>query len=274
MPILSVILLILFLGSLATLLLLFFKKLPQLRLIDPSTSKDAVSRQLKYDIIRKRVERAGEKPASAVKDKVVTPIGKGLQFVVRSIAGKLTAVERSYQERQKQGSTGKLSKDALDELLKEGKKLLEEENWDRAEKTFIEIISNDPRNTNAYEFLGRLYMKKRDLKSAKQTFLFLKKLNPKDASVLVNLGEVEEQAGDMEKAYEWYKSAIEISPKNPKYLDFFINAAIEKKDVVEAQTALKTLKNVNPENKKIETYEARVKKVIEVAKTEPKKKAK
>lgn len=251
----TVILIILLVLGLGTLGWIFLRKLPQIRMVDPSTSRESRSRALKYEIMRQRVERGTGKQMEKVHKGVIEPIGKGMQGLVRSIAGKLTAVERSYQERRKQSGESNVTKDQLDKLVEEGKKLMDEELWDRAEKKFIEVISNDPKHVDAYEYLGRLYQYRKDYKLAKQTFLFLKKLVPRDASVIASLGEVERKLENGPRALKYFQQAVKLSPKNPKYLDFLATAAIEEKDVAEARSAVDALKQVNPENKKIEEFE-------------------
>lgn len=254
----TIILIILLVLGLGILGWIFIRKLPQIRMVDPSTSRESRSRALKYEIMRQRVERGTGKQMEKVQKSVIDPIGKGMQGFVRSIAGRLTAVERSYQERRKQSGDSNVSKEQLDKLVEDGKALMEEELWDRAEKKFIEVISNDPKHVDAYEYLGRLYQYKKDYKLAKQTFMFLKKLVPEDASVIASLGEVERKLGNGPRALKYFQQAVKLSPKNPKYLDFLATAAIEEKDASEAQSAVDALKTVNPENKKIEEFEKQI----------------
>lgn len=238
---------------------IFFKTLPQLRMLDPSTSRDTKSRALKYEIMRQRVERAGGKHIEKVHKNVIHPIGKGFQDAVRTFAGKLTAVERKYQERRKQTGESTLTKEQLAQFVEEGKRLMDEEMWDRAEKKFIEVISNDPKHVDAYEYLGRLYQYKKDFKLAKQTFQFLNKLSPENASVIASLGEVEEKLNNPEKAHKYFAQAVELSPKNPKYLDFFIESAIDLGHRDEAWEGLEKLRGANPENQKIDEFAAQIK---------------
>ena len=255
----NIILIILVLLGVVILAWICFRKLPQLRMLDPSTAKGAQSRQLKYQIMRQRVERASGKQADLVHSKFVSPIGKGMQSIVRGLAGKLTAVERSYQERQRMVTDKEVDKDALSKIVEDGKRLMDEELWDRAEKRFIEVISSDPKNVEAYECLGRLYECKKDYKLAKQTFQFLKKLAPNDASVIASLGEVEKKLGNGIRALKYFQQAVKISPRNPKYLDFMITSAIEEEDFDQADDGLKVLKEVNPNNKKIDEFKRQIK---------------
>ncbi len=257
--ILNIFLISLLILGLLTLIWLFWKKIPQLRILDPESLPEERTKRLKHDLIRQRVTRAGSKPLGSINKQVVKPLGTGLQNFFRRVAGKLTAVERRYQEKQKQTSTGKYKKEALHDLVEEGKKLMDEELWDRAEKKFIDVIGVDSKNIESYESLGRLYLAKKDYQSAKETFEFLAKLSKGDPSVIASVGEVAEKLGEDEVAFRNFKKAVELSPKNPKYLDFLITAAIKVKDWHEAQSAIDRLKEVNPDNNKIAAFEAEIK---------------
>lgn len=247
--------------------MLIYKKLPQLRIVDPKSAPEAKSRELKNELIRQRLTRVSSKHTGVLRKKVINPVFEFIQTTFRKLAGKLTAAERRYQEKKRKDIGGKLDAETVKELMAEAKRLTEEELWERAEKKYIEIISSDPKYAPAYEYLGRLYFAKKDFPLAKETFEFLAKLSPKDASVTASLGEVAEELKDFTLAFEYYKKAVKLSPKNPKYLDFLIGTAIELKDRKEAQSALLQLKRVNPENRKIEQFEEEIDTLPKLSKT-------
>lgn len=268
----TIVLGIVFLGALASLIWLIWKKWHQLKIVDPDTSPLSQSRRLKYEIMRKRVERAGEKHFKKVQSGVFKPVGQGVQNTFRKIAGKLTAVERRYQEKKRE--TNGYDQTTLATLLEEGKRLMDQEAWERAEKKFIEVISHDAKNVEAYEYLGRLYQHKKDYDLARKTFLFLKKLSPDDPSVITSLGEISMERGEKKRAFNYFKKAATLSPKNPKYLDFLIRSAIDQKDLHEAQGALDRLTEVNPDNKKIAAYELEIKELRQSLLGSPEKESK
>lgn len=267
----TIILIILFIISAAVIGWLLWKKWPQIRLVDPMSSKTGQAKQLKYQIIRQRVERASGKQVDRLQSQVFKPLGGGMQNAIRRIAGKLTAVERRYQEKQKIGATETLTPEMAKAMIEEGKKFMEQELWDRAEKRFIEVISADPKNTAAYERLARLYFLKREYDLAKETLLFLQKLSPDDPSVIAALGEVAEKLGETKEAHKHYKKAHTLSPKNPKYLDFFIESCIVNQCKQEALDALDMLHQVNPENQKIPQFAEQIAELPEVDTTEEEK---
>lgn len=255
----TIILIILLVIGVGTLGILFLRKLPKMRMVDPSTAKDSKSKALKYEIMRQRVERSTGRQMQRVQSKFISPIGKGLQNAVRGVAGKLTAVERNYQEKRRETGASKMDQQQLQSLLAEARAHMDQEQWDEAEKIFIEVISHDAKNVQAYEYLGRLYQYKKDYKLAKQTFTFLNKLSKDDASVLASLGEIENKLGNPTKALSYFKKAVKISPKNPRYLDFLVTTAIEEKDIVTVREGVDALKEANPENNKIREFEASLK---------------
>lgn len=237
---------------------LFFNKWDQLKLLDTESLPDLQSKKLKYEILRQRIERTGTQYAKKAQQDILKPVGTFAQDFIRRMAGKLTAAERSYQKKKQASGVEGKDPETIKKLMREAEKFIDDELYDRAEKTLIEIVSADPRNVEAYELLGRLYLTKKDFELAKETFVFIKKLSPDDSSVIASIGEVEEKLGNLENAFGYFKKAHELSPNNPKYLDFFIDSAINIGDVHEAMTALDKLSEVNPENKKIEEFEKRI----------------
>lgn len=234
-----------------------FRKLPQLKVLDPGSSKDAKARELKQDILRQRLMRATSDQFLSVTTTMGAPL-RAMQTLVRGIASKLTAIERSYTEREKSGKV-RLEASEITNMLDEVRGLMNEGEYEAAEKKLIELVSLDPKNTNVYEVLGRLYILTKNLTNAKETFAFILKLAPKDASVHASMGEIAEIEGDKEEALKHFKKAKELSPNNPRYLDFFIEAAIANEEYDDAGEGVVKLAEVNPDNQKIALFEERIK---------------
>lgn len=253
--------------SLLVVLYIFLKKLPQIRIIEPDTAEGGKSKKLKNEIVRQRIERASTRQMERVQRSYVQPVLTGAQNTFRRFAGRLVAAERRYQEKRKQDAAGGMTRELAQEMIAEAKQLVAEEHYDRAEKKLIEVISAHPRNTDAYERLGRLYLKKLDYASAKETFAFLAKIVPKDASVNASLGEVELGLQKPEKALRKFKKAVELSPNNSKYIDFLVESAILANDKVTALDGLKLFEKLNPESKKIDEFKKRIKDINIVKKT-------
>ena len=236
--------------------ILVIRKFPQLRVVDPSTSRANRSQALKYELLRQRLARESGKRLATVTGVATGPL-RAIQNVVRGTAARLQALERSYSARQKAPHAA-VSHAELRGLIDEGRKLAEQERYDAAEKKFVEVLSIDPKNKDAYEDIGRMYMRMKELAQAKEAFKHLLKLSRDDASALVSLGEIALMEDEITQAYTYFSRAKNISPNNPRYLDYFIDAAIRKADVLEATMALDHLRSVNPENKKIEQFDERI----------------
>lgn len=257
----TVILTVLIVLGIALVGFVVWRKLPQVRMIDPSTDRDLATKKKKYDIMKLRLERVSGKQFYELQTKVLKPAGVAAQNFIRRLAGKLTAVERRYQEKQKATRVGGYSRVELDAMVEEADALVEADELEKAEKKYIEVISYDPKHIAAYEYLGRLYQHRKDYDLAKETFTFLSKLSPKDASVIASLGEVEDALGHPEVALTFYRQAVLLSPKNPKYLDFMIESEIENKNSYEANVALDRLREVNPDNQKIDELQEQIKNI-------------
>lgn len=252
---------IIFIAGVIMIVFLLSRKWTQLRLLDVQSLPDSETKKKKQELIKQRIERAGLKYAKKAQKDVIKPLGSGLQTLIRTVAGKLTAAERRYQQKKNKVATQEGDLRVIDSMLDEAQKFMDEEIWDLAEKKLIAVISLDARNKDAYELLGRVYLFNKDYKSAKETFEFLNKLSPRDASVIASLGQVAQKLGSKEEAVEYFRKAVDISPKNPKYLDLYLDSIIEIGDVHEAMTTLDKLREVNPENKKIEDYEEKIEQV-------------
>ncbi len=255
--ILTVIFLILLGIGVTVLLWIALRKLPQLKIVDPSTSKEAKTKGVKYALLRQRLERTSGEKVASLRKHVNGPL-IWLQQVIRRLAGRLATIERTYAERQKQATRHKPNVQELKRMLDEAVSLFDAEQYDEAEKKLIEVLSLDPKHADAYEYLGRLYIQTKNIDNAKEAFKHLHKLSPQDASVLASLGEIAFMENDVQSAFTYFSRAKNISPNNPKYLDFFIDAAIKKGDVMEATLALNHLREVNPDNQKIPAFEVRI----------------
>lgn len=243
------------LGSLGFLVAVLLKKAPQISLVNPMSSREAQARERKNLLLEARMMRQVQERGQTVWKSSVMPFVKVVQDGFRRLAGKLTAIERRYVERQRGGEAGKMDAAALRQLIEEARMAMASGRYDLAEQKLVAVVSHEPKHAEAYEALGRMYLSQGQFAEAKDALEFLAKLSPKDPSVMVGLGEVHEALGDAREAYVWYGKGKDASPNNPKYLDFFIQSAIEVGEFYEAQQAIDHLREVNPENKNIVEFE-------------------
>lgn len=260
--IITIVLVLVALGSLGVLGTLLWRKLPQVRVVDPSSSREAKVKDRKRAILEDRLTRQTHEHLAAVKRSAV-PVVNGVRDAFRRIAGKLTAIERRYQEQQKKSTKRLIDPVELSRMIDDAEAKMTAGHYDAAEKVLIEVLSMDPKNAVAYEELARMYIATKQFDNAREALEYLVKLSPKDPSVLASLGELADVEGDTKAAYGFYKKARDLSPNNPKYIDFFITAAASVGDVLEASRALDHLREVNPDNKKIPEFDALISKARE-----------
>jgi Flp pilus assembly protein TadD len=241
--------------ALGYLVILAWKKAPQLSIVNPMSSREAQSRERKNSLLEARMMRQVEEHGRSIWKSSLSPVMKAIQEAFRRLAGKLTAIERRYVERQRGGAAGKIDATSLRQMVDEARTAITAGRYDIAEQKLVSVVSHDPKHTEAYEALGRMYLSQGQFAEAKEALEFLAKLSPKDPSVMVALGEVHEALGDPREAYDYYLKGRLASPNNPKYLDFFIQSAIEVGELYEAQQAIDHLREVNPENANIEEFE-------------------
>ncbi|MCR4312161.1 MAG: tetratricopeptide repeat protein [Candidatus Uhrbacteria bacterium] len=232
-----------------------WRKLPQVRVVDPSSSREGKVKERKRAILEDRLTRQTQQHYETAK-RVAAPAVQGLRDAFRRIAGKLTAIERRYQEQQRKGTKRVIDPTELRRMVDEAKTMIVDGRYDPAEKLLIQVLSIDPKYADAYEAIARIYIATKNFENARESLQYLVRLSPKDPSVLASLGELAELEGKAVEALDYYRKAKELSPNNPKYLDFFITAAADAGDVLEASRALDHLREVNPDNQKIVDFEA------------------
>jgi len=146
----------------------------------------------------------------------------------------------------------------VNKLFVEAELAFKAEDWSEAEKKYLEIISLDMKNIEAYEKLGWTYFEIKDYEHAKETFEFIKKLNSKNDEIYFGLGEVYSVMDRKEEALLNFKEAVMLSPNSPKNLDALLNLAIEMKDKFLAESTFDKFKQVNPENQKLDELKGKV----------------
>lgn len=272
------------------------RKFPALKVVNPQASpvfqQMAVKRKLLEDRLQRQVKNLGAKAYVQLK-----PLMARAVFYLRQGYQKLVNLEEQYRHRVwRSGFQDKVSQEQkINELSSRAAGLLEKENYDEAEKQFIEVLTLDQRNVEAYRGLGRLYLLKKDFTQAKETFEFLLKLNQRDPFIYRSLGAIAADRGDLKSAENEYLKSLELDsaesgtyldlawvylnleepsrafailnkaaalePKNPKILDFLIEVCIILQDKVAARKFLRQLTDANPENQKLSEFREKINKL-------------
>lgn len=248
----------LILGGIAVLSLVIIARLiaskwKKLLLIDIDAMPDAKLRLQKYKIIEHRLQRKTHGAKSTLK-KVAIPFARA----ARSTYGKIVELERKYRhalpgpqtQEEKERTRQKIAS-----LMEAGIQLYKEGNFGEAEHTFLDIIRLNPQEVEAYEYLGEVYLLKKEHDHAIETLEFAKKLSPKDERIFYDLGVVYQQQGNQRKAMLYFEECVTLAPNNPKNLDALLQLAIEMKEKIVARQTLRKLKEANPENQKLPELE-------------------
>ena len=259
----NIIPLIIILFALAVILYIVFKKLPLLANFDIKTIPKEKESETKEKIINERIQRKARFFYTKIDPfiKKVTSFG---QVKIKTVQNKLKDLEEKYKHKLDKGTL--ITKEEYDDLnadiekkLDEGHELMEKEEYEKSEKIYIEIISLDSKNIEAYRGLGSLYFLQKNYDEARQVFEHILKINPNDSSAFSELAEIYLKIEEYRKAKENTEKALKIQPNNPKFLDLLIKINIIRKDKIKAESVLQKLKVVNPENKKIKDFEEEIK---------------
>lgn len=243
--------------SLAGIVGILVRRLPEIVLLDVESIVKARERRVKHDILRTRAERTGRETVRMVRS-AMEPTTRALQTAFRNAYDAVLALER--KARTIGGGATKLASgdDRLRILMGEAEELWRRGNAREAERKYIEAVSVNPKYVKAYENLGRLYIREKQWTEAEEAFRFVLKLDATDASAHANLGELEEAKGNLIGALPHYQKAVELKPANPKYLDLLLDAAIRAGNRDLARGTFARLKDVNPENQKLPIFEQRI----------------
>ena len=237
-------------------LFVFLRKIPTVRVMNVESHPEQKARRTKDLLILQRLSKGRLGVLVRLGQGVTRAIRDGRRFG-RRLIHRLRAMEESYRDQKRHEGAAGLSSD-VQRLMSEASDLVKEEQFAQAEKRYIEIISHHPKLVEAYEYLGRLYGKMKQLDQAVEALNFAAKLAPLDASVQASLGEVYLLREQWTKALSAFQRAVDKRPGNPKYLDGLIESALGAGKVNEAVQGLKLLKQANPENAKIEDFQERL----------------
>ncbi len=278
---------------LTVILVVVFKKFPQLSNIDVETITAEREGNVKDRLLEEKLQR-GLKARLAQLQKVARPIRGGIVSGLSKAYSGALELERKYKQRLEPKTSSERQKvdQETDSLVEQGYALLTKGQQAEAERKFIDAIALDPKDVEAYEGLGELYWEQGNLEQARQTYEYIIKLNADDFAAYSHLGnialnqgkleeardfhlksidldaqaavhyvdlaEVYQRMGQHQQTYEALEKAHGLEPKNPRYLDALLEVCIllERKD--EAADLLTQLKAVNPDNQKLAALQEKV----------------
>lgn len=256
--------------------LIVFRKFPQLRTLDIETVKEELASRVREKILLERMRRSTQRGKELLKKG--TPIFSKVFSGTKNLFRKVYDLEKEYEKKQFTGKTNRVEmRNHINALIEEGINLMKAERYSEAEKIFIEVISIDHKNVQAYKHLGDVYMSLKEYKQALQTFEFILKIELKNgkpisktdekgnsyksmsnatelAAIYHDIGYVYRRLEKLNKALDSYTLARDMEPNNPRHLDEIIEISIMLKDKILAYETTKRLEQVNPDNQKVKEY--------------------
>ena len=166
--------------------------------------------------------------------------------------------EQSTDEEGMQSLLDEKKQEKVEELSSRAAESLREDDLHSAEQQYIQAITIDPKNSDAYKGLADVYFEKKEYTLAKETLEHVLKLDKNDAEIYFELGIIAQAADDQKSSWKYFGKALDLNTNNPKYLDAAIHACIALRLKYEATVCLEKLSEVNPENKKIEELRAKI----------------
>lgn len=275
----NIIPLIIILISLAIIIVIVARKLSLLANLDVDSIPAEKEAKFKERIISNRLKRNFFKYYNKVA-KALKPVGAGLSGFGKWLILKLTEFKDNYN-RDAAAQTPRA--DSLQKLFLEAEELMKAEEYDAAEKKYIEIISLDSQNYQAFWDLGNLYFERKAHNEARQSLEHaLKLLEQKEviggagtpdkaggteadedrgraaAGIYYDLALICREAEDNAGAFTKISRALRLEPNNPRYLDIKLEISIINKDKISALDAFEKLAAVNPENQKLGEFEKQI----------------
>jgi len=283
--------------SFAVIIFIIVKKFPQLTLLDVESIPEVKEEKKKDEFLKKRAEKKSKEQKEKKKEKwqPFFTLSKNIQATFRAFTGTIEkkvfhhTFSRSRAKKIEEGIT---PEQEITALLREATHAQDEQNFDIAEKKYIEIIRLDPKHVEAYQGLAKVYQELGQKKEAEETYKFLHHLVPNDDSVLVSLAELAEESGKNTEAIQYYEKsllindglssrfarlaellenekqyaaaleameqAVELEPQNPKYLDNLIELAIMVGNKEQAEEVYGKLRLVNPDNHKLPLFKEKI----------------
>lgn len=274
--------------SLAIIIIIIVRRYPQLTLLDVDSIPEVKIEKKKVELLKKRLAQESAE-ADAKRREMIKPVIqklKQIQLAFRIYVGDVHQRLLEYNKKKKEAKNLVAQNPAsLNGLLQSAESALNQKNYDIAEAKFIEVIKIDPKNLEAYNGLGQVYMQKGELEEAKEAFEFILKLNSNSDDAMMKLAEIMLATGNKEKAIEYLESsividdskatrfvtlsevlsgvghhdlameavrqAVELEPNNPKYLDMLVEFGVKCGNKETAEDAWRKLRMVNPENSKL-----------------------
>lgn len=242
---------------LAGIIIIVVRKFPAVAAVNLETIQREKEAEIKEKIIAERLER---KTRGVLKKliSVISPLKLWFKNQFKKIYNKILTLEKYYQKKQKITPAAEDLELKTKKLLLTAEELKKENKLKEAEEKYIEVISMDQKNLQAYKGLGDLYLEANNYDYARETFEHILKLKADDIDTYINLGLLYKAQNNNEKALKYFNQAVSLEPNNPRSLDFLLEMSILLENKSLALETFKKLKEVNPENQKLAEFKEKI----------------
>ncbi len=104
---------------------------------------------------------------------------------------------------------------SVDEIVSSGTAALKSKNWIKAEASFREALSRDPKNRDAWVGLGKAQVGRKNWDAAIETYTKGREALPDWHRSLYQLGYIYRKKAEYDRAIEFYGKYIEVAPDDP-----------------------------------------------------------
>lgn len=269
------ILLIIFFISFLGIIYIILSKFPQLASIRLEIIPSEQQLTVRNRIIANRLKtKLADKKAVILHN--IRPFWLNFTSLFWKIYSKILEKERHLQQltmsrEQLENMNVKIAK-----FLEQAREASHENKFIRAERLYINVISINPKNLDAYYGLAKMYLLQKDFQKACETLKYLINLskqrlqtelknekddveiNSKLTRYYLELGELLLSQGKNDDAWQNFLEAVKIEENNPKALDQLLELSILTKKIDFAKDMLQRIKEVNSDNQKIADWENRI----------------
>lgn len=173
---------------------------------------------------------------------------------VGSIKPKKPVVEETYNEREAL-TYAPLSSNPIESVIQNSlaednyqviSNMIAAGNYVQSESKLIDILSKNPRDTEAYRLLGIIYLKKGEISQAKEVFEEAIRRNPDHPGLHGPLGFCLVSVGQYGKALQMYQRAHDMDEDNIEYLEqlLAISSRMDRRPLV--KVAAQKILAINP----------------------------
>jgi tetratricopeptide (TPR) repeat protein len=218
----------------------------ELRLLDPLSIKEERERRQRDALIQRRFERL-----HADKIEPFRKIGERLKQAARKsyhrTYERLQAFEALYKNiKHPFSAVTPTTRDRIQTLLRDARSLIRDLKWADAERRYLEVLSIDTHQAEAYRGLGEIYLKQKLYPQAKETFEFLVKMKEADDGTYAGLAEIAEEQGDLEEAEDMRLKAVEHNPRQAHRHAQLAEFYIEQDEPTKAWPSAKRASDLEP----------------------------